>query len=81
MAGYVASIPLEPYHPSDGTPPEQGIAAFARALERVDLAWALVGALICLPVLRSVLQLFADASGFGPRVVRRRGVCEVASAD
>lgn len=43
-----------------------GVAAIGRALEHLHLGWALFGCLMRLPVLSSVLQLFADAVGGGP---------------
>jgi protein-S-isoprenylcysteine O-methyltransferase Ste14 len=46
---------------------DEGMAAFARALEHVNLAWALAGCAIRLPVIRQFLQLVVDASGGGPR--------------
>jgi protein-S-isoprenylcysteine O-methyltransferase Ste14 len=50
---------------------DEGIAAFARALEHVSLAWAIVGCSIRLPLIRSFLQVVVDASGGGPRQVER----------
>lgn len=44
-----------------------GIEAMARALEHVHLGWAFVGLLLRLPVVASLAQLLADASGAEPR--------------
>jgi hypothetical protein len=55
------------YDPMDGSQAEQGIRAFARALEHVNLAWALAGGIMRLPILSSIIQLTADAAGLGPR--------------
>jgi len=66
------------YEPADGSRPEEGIAAFARALDHVNLAWTLLGALIRLPIIRPALQLLVDASGLGPRRIPRRSLqCEL----
>lgn len=51
------------YEPADGGPADEGIAAFARAIERIHFGWAWVGMLIRLPVVRPFLQLVVDASG------------------
>jgi protein-S-isoprenylcysteine O-methyltransferase Ste14 len=73
------------YDPMDGTPPEEGVAAFARALEHLNLAWAYVGACLRLPVVRQVVQLLLDVSGLGPQQVMRRnpgnepGECVIAT--
>jgi hypothetical protein len=45
----------------------RNIGAFARALEHINLAWALAGAIMRLPILSSIIQLIVDASGLGPR--------------
>ncbi len=51
---------------------EEGIAALARGLEHLNLAWAFTGWTARLPVVRPLLQLLADASGAGPCLVPRR---------
>jgi hypothetical protein len=60
------------YDPMDGSETEEGVSAFARGLEHINLAWALTGALMRLPVVSSVIQLLIDASGLGPQLVARR---------
>src|SRR5438067_311992 len=65
------------YDPGDGTPQEDGIAALARGLEHIHLGWAYLAALIRLPIICPALQLLADASGLGPRTIRRTQQCEV----
>ena len=55
------------YDPADGTPAVEGIVAFARALEHLNLGWAYCGITLRLPVVHHGLQLLMDASGFGPR--------------
>jgi len=60
------------YDPMDGTPPEEGVAAFARGLEHLNFAWAYVGACLRLPVIRQFIQLLLDAGGLGPQKVTRR---------
>jgi protein-S-isoprenylcysteine O-methyltransferase Ste14 len=59
------------YDPGDGMPDEEGLAALGRALEHLDLGWALVGAALRLPLVRPLLQVIVDGVGGGPRVVRR----------
>lgn len=51
---------------TDG-PYDEGVAAFARALEHTTLPWAWLGWWMRLPGVRQVLQLLADANGLGPR--------------
>ncbi|HEU4994412.1 MAG TPA: hypothetical protein VFT29_06310, partial [Gemmatimonadaceae bacterium] len=59
------------YDPGDGGPPERGVAAVARALEHIHVAWAIAGWLMRLPGLRAVLQLLTDASGGEARLIPR----------
>lgn len=56
---------------------EEGVAALARAAEHINLAWAMLGFLVRLPVVRPVLQLLADVSGGEERLVQRStpGLC------
>jgi hypothetical protein len=60
------------YDPMDNTEPDEGIAAFSRGLEHLNLAWAFAGALLRLPVIRPLAQLLLDASGLGPQLIDRR---------
>jgi len=60
------------YEPNDGSRPASGIEAISRALEHVHLGWAFVGFIFRVPGLRQVIQLLADASGAGPRLIPRR---------
>lgn len=60
------------YDPMDGTPPEEGVAALARGLEHLNLAWAFLGAGLRLPVVRPLAQFLADAAGFEPQLIPRR---------
>jgi protein-S-isoprenylcysteine O-methyltransferase Ste14 len=48
---------------------EEGVAALARALEHVNLAWAMAGCLLRLPGFRHGVQLMVDASGGGRRAI------------
>ena len=50
---------------------EEGIAAIARALEHIHLAWAIVGFAMRLPIARQMLQTIVDAAGGGKRTVLR----------
>lgn len=59
------------YAPGDGGPEEEGVAAFARALEHTNLVGGLLASLMRLPVLLDLLQVLVDASGGGPRTVAR----------
>lgn len=52
-------------------PPEEGIAALARAVEQIHLGWAVLGWFVRLPGVVQLLQLLVDASGGGPRPLRR----------
>ncbi len=59
------------YDPQNGCAEESGIAGLARGLEHINLAYAWLAFVMRLPILRSFLQLVADASGATPRRVRR----------
>ena len=50
---------------------EEGIAAIARALEHIHLAWAVVGFAMRLPGARQILQTIVDATGGGRRLILR----------
>jgi len=55
------------YDPADGSPSVDGIRAFARALEHLNLAWAYCGITLRLPIVWQCFQLFTDSVGLGPR--------------
>ena len=57
------------YDAGHGSGLEQGLAAMARGLEHINLAWAFVGWSMRLPLVRQCLQLLVDASG-GEQCVR-----------
>jgi protein-S-isoprenylcysteine O-methyltransferase Ste14 len=57
------------YDAGDGTAPVEGVAAFARALEHLNLAWAYCGITLRLPIVQECLQILMDVSGFGPRII------------
>ena len=67
------------YDPMDGTGSEEGVCAFARGLEHVNLGWAFAGACLRLPGISHFAQILLDGSGLGPRVIARRS-CKPASA-
>ena len=67
------------YAPADGGAEEEGVAAFARALEHVNLAFAVTAMAMRLPVIRPILQVVVDASGGGPVQVNRRRECSVST--
>lgn len=47
----------------------EGIAALGRALEHLNLGWAVTGWILRLPVVCALVQLIGDAVGAGPRRV------------
>jgi protein-S-isoprenylcysteine O-methyltransferase Ste14 len=65
------------YDAGDGSGDEQGIGAFARALEHLNLSWAFVGFILRLPGVRQFVQLLMDASGMGPQKIPRRTICHL----
>lgn len=70
------------YETDDGDYTAEGVEGFARALEHLNFAWTLAGCALRLPLVRWFAQLLVDASGGGPRLVRRRGVvtCSTSSS-
>jgi protein-S-isoprenylcysteine O-methyltransferase Ste14 len=58
---------------------EAGLAALARALEHVNLIWALLGMALRLPGVNVALQAIVDVSGGDPMPVASRS-CEVSRA-
>lgn len=60
------------YDPGDGSPEEEGVAAFARALQHMHPGWSALGSVMLLPGLRQVIQWIVDAAGGGPRLIPRR---------
>jgi protein-S-isoprenylcysteine O-methyltransferase Ste14 len=59
------------YDPMDGSEIDQGVAAFGRALEHINLAWAFAGAVLRLPGIKHLVEILLDASGLGPRSIAR----------
>jgi hypothetical protein len=57
------------YESGDGACRASGIIALSRALEHLHLGWAMVGFACRLPVVCTVVQLLADASGAQPRSI------------
>lgn len=60
------------YKSCDGAVHAQGIAALARALEHVNLAWAFGGMLLRLPGVNQLFQAIVDVNGGGRVRVERR---------
>jgi protein-S-isoprenylcysteine O-methyltransferase Ste14 len=60
------------YDPMDGGEPAEGVRAFARGVEHINLGWAFLGACLRLPAVSHFVQLLMDASGFGSQVILRR---------
>jgi protein-S-isoprenylcysteine O-methyltransferase Ste14 len=65
------SIQRMRYVPSDGCASVEGVRALGCALEHLNLNWALVGITLRLPIMWQCVQLVMDASGMGPRVLKR----------
>lgn len=61
------------YEPADGAAPADGVGAIARALEHVHLGWAMIGFVLRMPIISTIAQLLADASGAEPRKIAWRG--------
>jgi protein-S-isoprenylcysteine O-methyltransferase Ste14 len=57
------------YDAGDGSDYTEGVRALGRALEHLNLGWALAGTVLRLPILWQWVQLLMDASGLGPRAV------------
>ncbi|MEM7531972.1 MAG: methyltransferase [Chloroflexota bacterium] len=55
------------YESGDGQYRATGVAALARAVEHINLGWALLDALMRLPLLNPFLQLVIDSLGGGPK--------------
>jgi len=55
------------YNPQDGSGDVEGVRAMGRALEHLNLGWALAGAALRIPIVWQSVQLVMDASGLGPR--------------
>jgi len=53
----------------DGDECLEGVRAFARALEHLNLGWAYCGMTLRLPLVRWVMQVLGDGCGFGPREI------------
>jgi protein-S-isoprenylcysteine O-methyltransferase Ste14 len=67
-AGSIRRIRYEPAHPEQaGAGAVEGIRAVARALEHLNLVYAIAGAALRLPLVWQFVQLVMDASGLGPR--------------
>ncbi|MEK6222500.1 MAG: isoprenylcysteine carboxylmethyltransferase family protein [Chloroflexota bacterium] len=50
---------------------EVGVAALARAMMHIHFGWALLGILICLPIIRPSIHLLVDAVGGEPKLISR----------
>jgi len=64
------SIKRMRYDPQDGSDTTDGVRAMGRALEHLNLGWAICGTALRLPGVWQLVQLLMDASGLGPREVR-----------
>jgi protein-S-isoprenylcysteine O-methyltransferase Ste14 len=60
------------YDPMDGTDVDEGVGAFARGLEHINLGWAFAGACLRLPGIKHLVQILLDGSGLGPRSIPKR---------
>ncbi len=64
------------YEAGNGACSVDGVRAMGRALEHLNLGWALAGAALRLPLVWQFVQLAMDASGLGPRAIPERERCE-----
>ena len=55
------------YVPEDGSRPVEGVRALGRALEHLNLGWAIAGNALRMPGVWQFAQLVMDASGLGPQ--------------
>lgn len=67
-----AGVPLTRMQWDGDGATDRGVAALARALEQTGLGRAWCGWLLRLPVVRTAVQVVADACGLGPRAVTPR---------
>jgi protein-S-isoprenylcysteine O-methyltransferase Ste14 len=65
------SIERMRYVPRDGSGGVEGVRALGCALEHMNLSWALAGSVLRMPIIWQSVQLVMDASGLGPRVLRK----------
>ncbi len=66
------------YVGADGTSLDQGVAAVGRALEHINLGWAVAGSVMRLPGLNQLITVIGDAVGAGPkRLVPSNAGCRV----
>jgi hypothetical protein len=56
----------------DGSDVDEGVGAFARGLEHLNLGWAFAGACLRLPGIKHLVQMLLDGSGLGPHSIPRR---------
>jgi hypothetical protein len=78
LAAESLQAPIEriTYDPGDGSPTVNGIRAVGRALEHLNLAWAITGIALRLPGIWQLVQLLMDVSGFGPRQLPSPNACQ-----
>jgi protein-S-isoprenylcysteine O-methyltransferase Ste14 len=57
------------YQTVDDDPPVDGVRAMGRALEHLNLGWALAGFSLRIPGIWHAVQLVMDAGGLGPRTL------------
>ncbi|PYV76791.1 MAG: phospholipid methyltransferase [Acidobacteria bacterium] len=69
------------YDPMDGGNLDEGVRAFARGLEHINLGWAFVAACLRLPGISHFVQILIDASGLGPHMILRRSKAGLSSID
>jgi len=66
--------------PSDGTASVEGVRAMGRALEHLNLGWAVAGIALRLPLVWQFVQVMMDASGLGPRIPAAALSCPVSES-
>ncbi|MGA8086648.1 MAG: methyltransferase [Terracidiphilus sp.] len=68
------------YVPGDGTASVEGVRAMGRALEHLNLGWAVAGIALRLPLAWQFVQVVMDASGLGPRIPAAKISCPVSES-
>jgi hypothetical protein len=65
------SIERMRYVPNDDGRGVEGVRALGCAMEHLNLSWTLAGMVLRMPIVWQSVQLLMDASGLGPRVLRK----------
>ena len=68
------------YEPADPTDSVEGVRAMGRALEHLNLGWAVAGIALRLPLVWQFVQVMMDASGLGPRIPAAELSCQASES-